>query len=362
MPANRPSEPFSCTYSPPVPELLAELDCSLVVSTYQAGKLILLASDGERIALLPRSFEVPMGIAVAGDQMAIATRHEIVLLSDERRMAPSYPRQPGVYDSLYLPRSVHYCGALDVHDLVFTTKGLIGVNTLFSCLFTLDPRFSFRPIWKPRFVTALAPEDRCHLNGLACENGEPRYVTALGRSDTREGWRAGKEKGGVLIDLKSGEIVLGGLAMPHSPRLVDGTLYALLSSTSELITVDPARGSYDVVRKLKGFVRGLAPVGDYLIIASSMIRKNHTFGDLGVAREAEPFCGLTIVHRKTGGLVAELQFLRTCEEIYDVQVLPGRRRPGMLGIADENHRRALSLPEQTFWGDDRPLESEHPTG
>lgn len=353
MSTPRPTEPFSCTHSPQVPELLAELDCSLVVSTYQAGKLILLASDGERISLLPRTFEVPMGIAVAGDQMAVATRHEIVLLADDPRMAPSYPRQPGVYDSIYLPRSAHYCGALDVHDLVFTAKGLIGVNTLFSCLFTLDSRFSFRPIWKPRFVTALSPEDRCHLNGLACEDGEPRYVTALGRSDTREGWRPEKDHGGILIDLKSGEIVLGGLAMPHSPRLVDGSLYALLSSTSELITVDAARGTYDVVRKLKGFVRGLASVGDYLIIASSMIRKSHTFGDLGITGESQRFCGLSIVHRRTGALVAEIEFLRTCEEIYDVQVLPGRRRPGILGVADETHRRALSLPDQTFWGDDR---------
>lgn len=100
----------------------------------------MLASDGERISLLPRTFEIPMGIAVAGDQMAVATRQEIVLLVDVPRLAPNYPRQPGVYDSLYVPRSGHFCGALDVHDLVYTPKGLVGVNTLFSCFSTLDPR------------------------------------------------------------------------------------------------------------------------------------------------------------------------------------------------------------------------------
>ena len=345
-------EPFTCVHSPHLPALLAELDCALVVSTYQAGKLILLASDGERILLLPRTFHGPMGIAVSDDQMAVATRREIVLLGDEPRLASSYPRQPAVYDSLWLPRSVFFCGALDVHDLVFGQDGLIGVNTLFSCLFALDPAVSFRPIWRPRFVTALAPEDRCHLNGLALEKRVPRYATALGATDSREGWRPGKATGGILIDIDSGEIAASGLAMPHSPRIVDGKLWALLSATSELVTIDPERGTVEVVCRLKGFVRGLASVGDYLVVATSMVRKDHRFSDLALARDAPPTCGLFFVDRRSGAVVAEMEFIRTCEEIYDVQILPGRRRPGILGLSDSTHRRALSLPEATFWGVD----------
>ena len=43
-----------------------------------------------------------------------------------------------------------------------------------------------------RIVTALAPQDRCHLNGLSVApdaNGklEPRYVTALAATDTPQG-------------------------------------------------------------------------------------------------------------------------------------------------------------------------------
>ena len=42
-----------------------------------------------------------------------------------------------------------------------------------------------------------------------------------------------------------------------------------------------------------------------------------------------------------------------CEEIYDVQVLPGLKSPGVLGLHDDAYRRALSTPEQVFWGRER---------
>jgi uncharacterized protein (TIGR03032 family) len=350
--ADRPTRPFSCRHTPELPELLADLGCSLVLSTYQAGKVILLSSDGERIVQLPRTFEMPMGIAAHGDRLALATRHEIVMLVNERRLAATYPKQPATYDALFVPRSVHFTGALDIHDMLWTPRGLLGVNTLFSCLFELDERFSFRPLWKPRFVSELAPEDRCHLNGVCSADGAPHFATALGATDVREGWREGKERGGVVVDVASGEIVLAGLAMPHSPRVYDGTLFALLSATGELIAVDVQRGRYDTVRRLDGFVRGLARAGDYLFVATSRLRKSHTFGDLGLAGRRELFCGLTVLHRQTGALVGELRFLQSCEEIYDVQVLPGVRRPGILGVSDSTFRRALALPEQTFWAMD----------
>src|SRR5262249_14257330 len=132
-----PTTPFTFQHTPQLPEILAELACSLVVSTYQAGKVIVIRSDGERLVQLPRTFEEPMGLAVDGDRMAVATKHSLVMLANEPRLAASYPRQPDTYDALFVPRSVHHVGALAVHDMVFTERGLVGVNTLFSCLFQL---------------------------------------------------------------------------------------------------------------------------------------------------------------------------------------------------------------------------------
>ena len=58
-----------------------------------------------------------------------------------------------------------------------------------------------RAISRPPFISAYAAEDRCHLNGLAIVDGQPRYVTALGQSDTRGGWRAGKSNGGIVMSV-----------------------------------------------------------------------------------------------------------------------------------------------------------------
>ncbi len=346
-----PTEPFACRYTPELPELIAELGCSLMLSTYQAGKLIMISSDGERLMQLPRTFDTPMGVALDDSRLAIATRNEIVLLSNDPRLAASYPKGPGRYDALFVPRSTHYCGQLMVHDMVWTHQGLVAVNTAFSCLMRLDPAFSFVPVWQPPFISQQAPEDRCHLNGLAAVDGEPRFVSALGDTDSAGGWRQRKERGGVLLDVPSGEAVLSELPMPHSPRVYDGNLYLLLSATGEVVKVDVERGSYDVVHQIEGFVRGMARHGDYLFVASSRVRKNHTFGDLEMARTNNSFCGITIIHLNTGARVGELRYVRSCEEIYDVQIMPGLLRPGILGLADSTHRRSLSTPEQTFWGE-----------
>ena len=80
------------------------------------------------------------------------------------------------------------------------------------------------------------------LNGLAMMDDRPKYVSALGETDTRGGWRANKAKGGCLIDVPSGGIVVRGLSMPHSPRLHEGGLWLLESGTGRLLLMDAATG------------------------------------------------------------------------------------------------------------------------
>ena len=352
--------PFACSHSPEFPELLAQLRCSLIVSTYQAGKVIVISSDGDKLSQLPRTFDTPMGMAVNGGLLAIAARNEIVFLVNEPRLAATYPKKPNYYDGLFVPRSSHYCGPLQVHDMAFGTDGLVAVNTLFCCLFRLDAVHSFVPVWKPFFISRLEPEDRCHLNGLALVDGQPKYVTALGQTDQAQGWRADKLKGGIVIDVQTGEILLQGLPMPHSPRVINGQIYLLLSASGEIIKADVERGTYEVVNRVFGFVRGMAHYGGYLFVTSSHLRKTHTFGDLALAKEGKTICGITVVHLGTGALVGQLRYLNSCEEMYDVLVLPDLRRPGILGISDPIFRRALSAPEATYWGAEKEQSTPNP--
>lgn len=343
--------PFSCTYTPELPILLRQLNCSIGISTYQAGKIIFLSPGPEgRIVQLPRSFVKAMGIALKGDRMAVACKDEIILLKNSPQLAQFYPKKKNTYDALFMPRASYYTGALDIHDLDWTADDqVIGINTSFSCIVKLDEHFSFTPIWKPHFITKIASEDRCHLNGMAIENGKAKYVTAFNDGDTPKSWRAVVTSGGIIMDVESNEIIARNIPMPHSPRIFDGALYLLLSATGELVKVDLATGKYDVVTKIGGFVRGLSRIGDYAFVGLSKLRKtSSTFSKLKIAETAD-VCGIAVVHLPSGKLIGKLVYQNSVEEIYDVQVLPGMIRPGILNTIKPEYKMGLMTPDTTYW-------------
>jgi uncharacterized protein (TIGR03032 family) len=219
------------------------------------------------------------------------------------------------------------------------------VNTRFSCLCTLDPDYSFVPRWRPPFISALAAEDRCHLNGLAIVAGRPKYVTALGATDVRDGWRPDKGRGGCLMDVPSGEIVARGMSMPHSPRWHDGRLWLLESGTGQLLLLDPATGQRQTVAALPGFARGLALAGHYAFIGLSKIRKTSAMNGVPLAdRRDELKCGVAVVDLRSGGLVAFLEFQTAVEEIFDVQLLLGLRFPEILGFQKDTIHNTFIIP------------------
>ena len=352
----QPLPPFSCTFTTNLPELLRQLGCTLALSTYQAGKVVLLSAvDDERLIQLPRTFQKAMGIALHDRKMALATLDEVLVLVNSPELALHYPAKPNTYDALFVPRATYYTGQIDIHDLDYGANGaLYGVNTSFSCLIRIDDNHSFTPIWQPPFISKLASEDRCHLNGMTLQNGRPKYVSAFSTSDTPQGWREVITTGGILMEVDSGEMVAQGLAMPHSPRLFDEQLYLLLSATGELVRVDPDSGKYEVIWQRDGFVRGLARCGDYAFIGLSKLRKNSsTFAKLPFAQKAQE-AGIAVVHLPTGANVGGIFYQSSVEEIYDVQVLPGMVRPGILSTAKPEHKMALITPEATYWA--RPQE------
>ncbi len=347
---NKTLSPFSCSYTPNLPELLYKLNCTIVISTFQAGKVIFISpKNEEELVQLPRTFKRAMGLTIQGEKMAIATDKEIVVLRDSKQLGLAYPKKKETYDAFYAPRAVYFTGGVDIHDLHWGNKGLWAVNTSFSCLCLINDDYSFTPTWQPKFISQLIGEDHCHLNGLAMENGEPAYITALGKGDTQQAWRANITKGGILMHLPSNEIIIDGLAMPHSPRIFDGQLYALLSAKEELICIDPQTGHYEVVAKIPGFVRGMAKHGDFLMIGTSKLRKNSsTFKHLAITNKAD-VAGVTILHLPTGTIMAQLTYHTSVDEIYDIQVLPNIIRPNILNTYGAMHLNALHLPNDSFW-------------
>lgn len=360
VPSNAPVQ-IACGSSPEFSAWLAESGGTLLVSTYQAHKLAALGWDGRQTSLLMRQFQKPLGLAVQGNRIAVAQQHEITLLANAPLLAHDYlEEQPGRYDALYLPRISYHTGDLHTHDVAFQGDDLLLVNTRFSCLARLSVDFHFEPFWQPSFISELAPEDRCHLNGLAMRDGQPRYVTALGVSDTAGGWRQRKADGGVLLDVPSQEIVLAGLSMPHSPRWYDGRLWVLNSGQGELLLVDVARGRSEVVCELPGYARGLCFVGPYAVVGLCKIREKHIFGGLPVQQRCAALqCGLAVVDLRSGAEVGRFEFMAGCDELYDVQFLGGVRRPMLLNLDRPAVRQAMTLPESSYWL--RPS-SELPSG
>ncbi|RLD48643.1 MAG: TIGR03032 family protein [Bacteroidetes bacterium] len=343
-------KPFDCEYSPQFAELLNKLGISLVISTYQAGKVIILsASDEDKLIQLPRTFDNPMGMAVKKNALAVATKNEVIVLRNAKGLAENYPEKPGVYDGIYVPRAKYYTGYVAMHDMEFLDDDkIIGVNTLFSCLAYVNNKYSFTPFWKPPFISKLVSEDRCHLNGIAVENNKIKFITALGKTDSSQGWREHKTNGGIVMEYPSGKIITDKLAMPHSPRVYDGKLYLLNSAQGELIHIDPETGEKEVICNVGGFARGMSRYGDYLFIGVSKLRHNsEVFRDLPIAETS--FAGVVAVYLPYGSIAGSIKYKMSVDEIYDVKVLEGLKRPSILSDSAEIHKLALSIPGQTMW-------------
>jgi uncharacterized protein (TIGR03032 family) len=170
-------------------------------------------------------------------------------------------------------------------------------------------------------------------------------VTALGTSDEAGGWRSHKADGGVLIDVASSEVAIGGLSMPHSPRWHQGQLLLLESGKGSLCLADLDAGSVEVVCELPGFTRGLTFAGRIAFVGLSQIRESSTFGDLPITRRlSERQCGVWMVDLDSGSVVGFLRFEELVQEIFDVAVIAGVRMPEIAEPGDRTTAHSFALP------------------
>jgi uncharacterized protein (TIGR03032 family) len=333
---------------------LKHFGISLLVTTYQAGKLVIVRADGGRLNTHFRGFNKPMGLAVdhanGGNRLAIGTAVEIWNFHNVpavgRKLEPV-----GKHDACFLPRGSHTTGDVQIHEMEWVGGELLFVNTRFSCLCTVDGSHSFVPRWRPPFISGLAPEDRCHLNGLGLAPDErgvlvPRFATALGQSDSPAGWRPNKKDGGILMELPSGTIITRGLSMPHSPRWHDGRLWLLESGTGGVGLVDLQTGRYQSITELPGFTRGFDFHGGLAFIGLSQVRETAVFSGISLTeRLAERTCGVWVIEVRSGRTVAFLRFEDAVQEIFAVSVLPGKRFPDLINDDPKLIADSFVLPD-----------------
>jgi len=325
-----------------------EQNVSICFTTYQTGKLFLigLKQDG-KLSIFERTFNRCMGLYSNPQTMYMSSLYQLWRFENA---VPEGGDFKG-YDRVYIPQMSWTTGDIDIHDIIMDTAGEpIFANTLFSCLAKPSSTHSFKPVWQPDFITKLAAEDRCHLNGLAMVDGQPKYVTAVGKSDAADGWRDHRKKGGIVIDAVTQEIITDQLSMPHSPRFYKGKLWLLNSGTGEFGYVDKVSGSFEPVAFCPGYLRGMAFSGKYALVSTSKSRDNKTFSGLELderlnEKNIEPRCAIYVINLESGDTVHWLRMEGIVKELYDVTVLEGVRRPMAIGFKTDEIRRMLSMEE-----------------
>lgn len=327
---------------------LAEHRVSIGFTTYQAGLLFLVGlQDNGRFHFANRSFPRCMGLWCDGQTLWMSALYQLWRFANV--LAPGETRDG--CDRLFVPRVAYTTGDLDIHDIALDGSGrVVFVNTLYSCLATVSADASFAPLWRPPFVSRLAAEDRCHLNGLAMREGRPAFVSAVSRCDAPGGWRDRREEGGCIIEVPSGRIVTTGLSMPHSPRLQGGRLWVLESGTGFFGCVDQDSGAFERVAFCPGYLRGLAFHHDFAVAGLSKPRRDMAFSGLALdghlqERDAEPRCGIVVIDLASGDVVHWLHIEGDIAELYDVVVLPDTRRPMPLGVLTDEVRRVITVGE-----------------
>jgi uncharacterized protein (TIGR03032 family) len=340
-----PRNPFHLHLSPGLGSWLAESRVAMAFSTYTAGKLIVLGPGGSMgIAVSERSFDRAMAMVPTDTGFYLSTEFQVWRF--ENGLLPGKTYQG--WDRLYLPRTCHVTGAVDVHDLHLGARGrMFAAVTLYNCLATLDDRGSFSPLWRPPFVDATVGEDRCHLNGFCVRDGVPAYATLIGETNVKDGWREHRSDGGMVFDIASNEAVLCGLAMPHSPRLHEGRLWLLEAGAGHLGWVDPTARSFERIAWCPGFARGLRFLGHYALVGLSKPRQK-VFSGLPLddelrRRGEEPVCGIYVIDLRDGRVAHTLTISGSVEEIYDIALLPQARAPFIVGLQGEEVRRLIYL-------------------
>jgi uncharacterized protein (TIGR03032 family) len=345
-------------------KILKALNISLVVTSYQSSRLILIRSDGENIDTNLKAYPRPMGVYANEERITLGTLTEVIefkksktvlneikngsldqeenfsrkLLEKEKEQQEKLRKRQKEEieevkkaDSLYLPRASITTGMINIHDIAWGDDGLWVVNSTFSCLSTLSSNSSFIARWKPPFITELVPEDRCHLNGMAMKDGRPKYVTTFNKENSRDSWSQTKIYDGTLIDIDTDEILIDGMIMPHSPKYYDDSVYVCESGLGVVWKYDIKTKHKTELIKLNGFTRGVYIYGGLMFVGTSQIRTSDIKNPIPISRELEEtFAGIWIINLKDGSEIGNIIFDGDIDQIYDIAIIPDSTNPELL--------------------------------
>ncbi len=177
-----------------------------------------------------------------------------------RRRRPSRERSL-VYDDAGIAARHVLDELREPHGALWSGETLMVVSTGTNAILRIPASGGMAGRWQ-----APGRGDCWHLNSLSWCGRRP-LVSAFGRFREHHGWagsaaRAGR---GVVIDVRSGRDVLGGLSAPHNPLWLDRSWLICNSDRGEVIRLD-GTGTLLCRRRFAGWTRGLAYDAEHVYV------------------------------------------------------------------------------------------------
>jgi uncharacterized protein (TIGR03032 family) len=339
------------TPSPGFAAWLAAERVGLALTT--GNRLVFVGRDGAGdVDVREHVLDGACGLAAVDAQtLYVAGRWQLVRA--ENALAAGQVAAAG-HDRLFLTQTAHTTGFVGAVDAGVAGDGrVLFTNSLCNCVAAPSPRWNFTAVWRPPFISALLAEERCHITGLALDDGQLAYVTCAAETDVAGGWRDAVADGGVVLDVRERRVLARGLSLPRSPRLHDGRLYVAASGTGELVQIDRRSGESRVLARVPGLARGLAFSGHHAILGCSRVPEDGTDAQapIAVTRSDEQRHGVAIVDLDTGAILATLWLDGGSGDLYGLVVLPSTVSPALGdGAGALRERFAIAPWQPPSWG------------
>jgi uncharacterized protein (TIGR03032 family) len=198
----------------------------------------------------------------------------------------------------------------------------------------------FVPIWKPTFIDSIVYEDRCHLNGLACDplSDGDFVVSCHGHQNFKKSWSNDRKPDqGCLIHSKHGSLLSDNLSMPHSPRFWNNSIVFCNSGYGTLDLYSIESGKHETIYQLPGFTRGLSIFNNYAIVGFSKARERSFFKNLpildGIKNDKNLQCGLAIIDLRERRMIHGIELVGFVNEIFSIQILNNIPIPELIGLS-----------------------------
>ena len=124
--------------------------------------------------------------------------------------------------------------------------------------------------------------------------------------------------------------------------------------------VDQGTGRYEPVAAVPGFTRGLDFAGGMAFVGLSQVRESAVFSGIPITErlsESERTCGVCAMDLASGNVVALLRFESAVQEVFAVQVLPGKRYPDLVNDEAKLLENSFVLPDEALRDVPGPLRS-----